>query len=916
MSYTTDFVIDSILLNAENRGEVKSVTLKSDILDATLRVRGGFSNLPATLDNVVEYYIPAFAQMLGEEKKLAEVDTFFVLVKNPQKVFDVVAPNVVLADSTRLSGRISKDMRRTRLNVRTSLARVGKVEVANFTLRSTVRDSALQLTAKANKVGNGSFSLHELNINTTLKAGRAAFTSEYKTAATSGNLKAEADIFRDRHGSLGVDVQFDSSQVALGNALWNLSKSSLRYEKERISIQRFKMENANQMLYADGFISKNLQDTLTCEVRNVDIAPLLHAVGAQKIDVTGEISGKASINGVLAPMPLFFANVKVLDVYVAKKEVGNITLQSFIEHNEKDVALQLNVERGGAEVLGVGGMVKPSGDVQATAKLNGVTLNYLNPVLADALSDIDGALSGNLKVSGSVWQLQLNGKLQLENGTLRVKILNSPYKVSGVVEVENSNMHMRDWLAADDKNTTSRVSFSLFNLTQPSKMSYTLKVEPKNFHVLDNNVLNSQHFYGQGYASGVVQINGKRGETNINAAATTEPNTQVSIPLTSREYAHAQQVGFIDFVTPISQSEAAKEKESVKVMVTSNLRADLDFKVTPDAEVQLVLNQNTGDVIKAAGTGDIKLEVQPANDIFRVFGTYNLMRGEYTVSIQNLLNLKFRVDNGSVINFNGNIDAATADIQASYKQLRVPLSGLFGDTTSRYMRPVPIDCKVRITGRLTAPTLEFSIDAPTVDAETRDRMRAQLNTDDNVVTQFMSLVLIGQFVQTQGSNSNAIASGLEGLTLSSFFSSQVAGLLSQVVEGLDVSMKVPAMIGQTADQEWGLTLSKSFGDRVLLSGSGELQSKRKLVDPNANSFVYDFNVQYMLDKQGRLRLSFFSHANDQYMEMAQSSNRFGMGMIYQEEFDDFADLWQTIFRRKRQLDSLKVEQEKRQEEKQ
>ena len=923
LSYEKDFVIDSLLLNADNRGEVKRITLKSDVLDATLRARGGLSNLPAALDRVVGFYLPAFSQMLDVDapqsgsavgsanKKLAEVDTFFILVKNPQKVLDVLAPSVAVADSTRLSGRISADVRRTRLNVRTASARVGDVEVAGFALQSAGRDSALLLTAKANRVGKGSFfSLREVSFNTTLKAGRAAFTAEYKTPIASGNVRAAAGVFRDTHGDLGVDVQLDSSQLALDNALWNLSRSSLRYEKERISIQHFKMENANQLLYANGFISSSLHDTLTCEARSVDIAPLLYAAGLQRVDVTGELSGRASINGALSPLPLFFADIKAVGVHAAKREVGNVALQSFLEHSEKDVTLQLNVERGGVEVLGVGGVVKPTGEVLATAKLNGVKVDYLNAVLGDALSDIDGAVSGSVKVSGAVRQPQLNGKLQLENGALRVKILNAPYKFSGAVEVENSNVHMREWLAADDKNTTSRVSFSLFNLTQPSKLSYTLKVEPKNFHVLNNNALNSQHFYGQGYTSGVVQINGKKGETIISAAATTEKNTQVSIPLTGKEYAHAQQVGFIDFVTPVSQREAAKEDESVRV--ASNLRADLDFKVTPDAEVQLVLNQNTGDVIKAAGTGDIKLEVQPVNDIFRVFGTYNLMRGEYTVSIQNLFNLKFRVDNGSVINFNGDIDAATADIQASYKQLRVPLSGLFGDTTSsRYTRPVPIDCKVRITGRLTAPALEFSIDAPTVDAETRDRMRAQLSIDDNVVTQFMSLILIGQFVQTQG-GANTFASNLEGLTLSNFLTSQFTGLLSQVFDGLDVSVKAPALIGQTAaEQDWGFMVSKSFGDRALLSVGGETQSKRKLVDPNASSFVYDFNVQYTLDKQGRWRLSVFSHANDQYVEMAQSSNRFGMGMIYQEEFDDLADLWQTLFRRKRQQDSLKAEQEKK-----
>jgi hypothetical protein len=171
----------------------------------------------------------------------------------------------------------------------------------------------------------------------------------------------------------------------------------------------------------------------------------------------------------------------------------------------------------------------------------------------------------------------------------------------------------------------------------------------------------------------------------------------------------------------------------------------------------------------------------------------------------------------------------------------------------------------------------------------------------------MSLILIGQFVQTQDGNAS-IASALEGNTLSAFLTSQIAGLISQVFEGVDVNVKAPAMLSQdaNANPDWGVTVSTNLGERLSLSGSVETQTRRKQVDPNASSYVGDFDVQYRIDKQGRLRLKAFSHANDQYVEMVQTnSNRVGVGLIYQEDFDDFADLWQALFHRKRQQDSLR-----------
>jgi hypothetical protein len=909
------FFVDTMRLNAKKMGEVKSITLTSDLLNATLQAKGGLSHAPATLNHVVGYYLPVFSQLLADEnlkKNIADTTpkpalnenaeyTFSLLIKKAQAAFSVLTPQLELADSTEIRGRIATNVQRTQLSLRTDSARVGQLKLKNFSLRSAVRDSLLQLTAKVDSATNGNLDLQKINLSSTLKAGRAELKSSYKTSIASGNLNAAAQVFRDAQGGIGVDVALDSSQVVLGDTAWHLSPSKLRYEKGNIAIQYFKVENGSQIIYANGFISNSLKDSLRCDVNGVSIAPLLQILGAKTPDITGTLSGKLKVNGVLSQSRDFFANVKASNVFVEKMEVGNLTLNSFSEQGEKDVSVQLRVERGGAEALSVGGVVKPSGEILAAAKLSGVNLDYLNPLLEGPLSDVGGAVSGNLKVMGQLKQPLLNGKLQVENGTLRVNILNTLYRLSGEVLVENSSLHMRDWQALDDKNTTSRANFSLYNVTQPDKIHFTLKVAPENFHVLNSMARRNENFYGQGYATGVVQINGGQGEVEVSAVATTNENTQVSIPLSGAQ--SAQQSNFIDFVTPVSGQNAKGKTKKNQLEAASNVKVDLDFRVTPDAELQLVLNENTGDVIKAAGNGDVKLEVQPASNIFRVFGAYTLQRGEYAVSIQNLFNLKFKINSGSVINFNGDIDAATADIQANYKQLRVPLAGLFDSTANvnnRYSRPVPINCGVHITGRLTAPTLKFSIEAPTVDVETRTLMQTRLNTDDDIVTQFMSLVLTGQFVPTDEGLGAMVAGGIGGSTLSNFLSAQLSGMLSQAFEGINVSVKVPTVGAQSAaEQDWGATFSLNPIERLSISGGVGQQHGRDVANPNNASMVYDADVEYTLDAEGKWRVKMFSHADNQYAEMMQTTgNRYGVGVVYQESFDSFTDLWQAIFRKK------------------
>ncbi len=912
----------AISLNVHQRGNVKMAELKSDLVDGHLQARGSVSALLPTLDSVVRYYIPALSPLVSSKKsapvkadpnkpikgkafavKKEQEYEFELRTKSVEKFFEIVTPGFMLADSTSVSGRFGADVGRVRLSVSTSAMRFGANKILNLSLRSTaVPDSSLSLKLKVDRFGLGDLSVDKLSANGKLRGGHLSLSADYATAIASGNLNAKVHLFKDRRNDLALDVALYPSKVVLGDTVWNLSPSQIRVEKKRYSISNFKLANEHQMMYVNGVISNSIRDSVDCELRSVYVRPLLRAFGS-KADLDGKVSGKARLNGLLSSSPVFFINMQASDIVIAKNEMGNLSLRSFME-DDKDISLYAELEKKGVEKLNLSGVLKPNGQLQTTAKLTGMEIAILNPLLKGVLSDISGTLDDNIEITGPLKDLRINGKLRLSNGALRVDFLNTLYQVQGPVEFDNSTMRMRNHVATDDKNRTAKLSFTLGNLTQPQKLYYQLKVEPRNFHVLNTTERNSDIFYGQAYATGVVQIQGKPGEVDISAAASTEPNTQLSIPLGGA--AQAQQSGLIDFVTPADKE--MKKKVVEKPVEPTNLNVELDFKVTPEAEVVLVLNQNTGDVIKAAGNGNLKLEVQPKNSIFRVFGDYTMQRGEYAVSIQNLLSIKFKIDNGSVIHFSGDIDAATSDIQASYRPLRVPLSGLFGDTVnSRYKHPVPIDCKVHMTGRLTAPDLKFSIDAPTVDSETRDRMQAQLSSEDNVLTQFLSLVLVGQFLP-QGNSS--FGETLGGATIGELLTAQMTSLVSQFVDA-NIAIKYTPATSSNPETQFGASVSKNlFSDRLSLSGNVDYQSQRKQTNPNSSDFTGNMEVSYMMDPQGKLRVKAFSHTDDQYSEMVQGSNRYGVGVVYQEEFDNFAELWKAMFRKKKAQDSPVKEPEK------
>ncbi|MDR3366674.1 MAG: translocation/assembly module TamB [Prevotellaceae bacterium] len=894
-----EFSADSILLEAKHIGDTELLTLKSDVLEASLNAKGGMMNMSPALDSMFRYFIPAYHHLLQvaspdsaallpskasiQPRKLEY--SFSLLTKNAEKLQLLLTPGFMVADSTLVSGCISSDISCVKLKINAPYVRYGGLNVADVRVSSAAQDSLLNFIINARQASLDNLKLQDLEMAGTLQNNLLSLASGYKTSIASGRVKTQVRFFENSRGKKGMDVELFPSTLALSDMRWKLFPSKIRIEDRRYTIDGFKLENELQRLHINGAISTSTSDTLLCELHNLSVAQLIRPLNS-KVELTGNVSGSIVARGLLAPMPLLSADVNASAVTLAHKPVGDITLHTSIAENEKDVTVKLSINKDGEENLSAVGTLTADGEMLATAKLNKVDLYHVEPLVEGALSDIGGTLSGELSATGRLRQLLLNGELYLSRGQLKVDYLNTTFKVSGPVAMENNTLQMRDITVTDEANNPGKLSFTLANITTPEKLHYSLTVAPNKFHVFNTTERHNDYFYGQGYATGTVQINGKRGETSIEGTATTNDKTAFSILLGSKGQAQAQNRSFIDFVSHDEVEVTKKKREEKEASVKPNIKVSLNLNATNDANLTLVLNQHTDNAIKASGSGNIKLEVEPAKNIFRLFGSYVMHRGEYSISIQNLVNKKFKIDNGSTISFNGEMAASTANVHASYK-VRAPLSDLFSDTTGRYERAIPIECKVNLTGSLTAPELKFSIEAPTADNETKDRMLAQLNTEDNMTIQFLSLLLIDRFMPQQDiSDYGQIGSA----TLGGLLFSQVSDLVSRFMN---------ASVGVTVDpsdrEDWGLSFNKDITDRITLNANVEHQSQRKLVNPNNSEYSRDVDLEVTLDKSGRVRVKAFNYSNDQYTEMVAGNSRYGLGIVYQEDFDSFEDLWRAIF---------------------
>jgi hypothetical protein len=173
----------------------------------------------------------------------------------------------------------------------------------------------------------------------------------------------------------------------------------------------------------------------------------------------------------------------------------------------------------------------------------------------------------------------------------------------------------------------------------------TVNMDKNDCLVLNTSQGDNELFYGTAYVSGVTTIKSGPNTLSFDISAKTGSGTSLFIPLNS-----GMSVSESSFVTFVNHDSAmmAKEKDLKNAASTStgsSLELNFDLDVTPDAEVQLLIDPKAGDVIRGNGSGKLNISLN-RNGEFKIFGDYAIEEGDYLFTLKNILNKKFEVEKG------------------------------------------------------------------------------------------------------------------------------------------------------------------------------------------------------------------------------------------------------------------------------
>jgi hypothetical protein len=213
---------------------------------------------------------------------------------------------------------------------------------------------------------------------------------------------------------------------------------------------------------------------------------------------------------------------------------------------------------------------------------------------------------------------------------------------------------------------------------------------------------------------------------------------------------------------------------------------------------------------------------------------------------------------------------------------------------------VPVYCDLDLSGKLTSPDIKFDVELPTVDQETRQTVASYLSNPDEMNRQVFSLLIIKSFLPVQQGASTSTTPTptiIPGIAGYSILSSQLTNLLNSISNKVNIGVNYNPATTYTPQEAQLLLTTELLGGRVLINtdisqiGTTSTGAQTE----NSNNVVGEAAVEYLLTKDGKLRVKAFNKANDNTaLNLLNAPYTQGAGVSYKESFNTFGELWDKI----------------------
>lgn len=895
--------LSNLSLSITNKQNKDNLRLNSDFGNVKMKGDIQFSTIYNEIVNQISEVIPNLTNTISNTKKQKNEWEYQIEVKNIKPLLSYFVPELTISKGTKILGEYSdnelyidctsplinyKEYSFKRMKSEFSFIHKKFEAITKFN-RITLKDS-IELTQCSFK-STGENNLFQSEVNWNQKKDKSEI--KWNTLFKENNV---------------IEFDFFPSNLFVLSKNWDIPRTfSIIYTPEKLTLSEVVIRHKNESLVCSGDFSKNEFDQAFLKVQNFDLSTLSNLSNIP-YTITGELNGNVILSSAFEN-PSVTGKSQITKLYINKQEIGDITSTGEWNNELKSIFLKGNLsykQQPSIQFTGNYFTQKSEDNINFELSFKNSDLQFTNAFMdPEIISNIQGEINGKLHLYGSTQKPILEGDLDLVGGKGKFALLNTNYQISGKILVDRYGFYTNNIPIKDEEGKTGSVVATIYHQNFENwnfDVSFNLEkditsipgmVQPiDRFLIMNTNYSDEEIYYGKGYGTGDVNINGTIDNLDITVNIQTKKGTNINFPM--YQTSTFEEDNFIVF----------KDKKSNKLVVPqlkyTGLSLDLNFKITPEAKLKLIFNEQLEDEITAFGYGDINIQLDQNNNV-KMNGIYRIKNDNTNVSTYNFvlgpIKQLFIIQENGTISWNGDPYIAKVDM-TTYYTVNTNLKEIMPiQSASQSIQEVR--CNLRLNETILKPNVSFEIELPKTTTGVSDDAKAavaRINANkDELNKQFFSLLLWKKF-QPFLSNSNSVGTNYVADLVSNQINSLLGDLSKEVKFNVIYNVANTSDLSQSdltqaqASSKLAVGVTKNFLDgKLLLNGTFGRSTLNNQSDIQ-NQLIGNLNVEYKLNESGTLRLNGFNETNDFNTSLQLNSKTTqGIGLNYQEEFTKISD---------------------------
>jgi len=889
--------IDSVHLKANGLGKERSLTINSDILDASITGQYDLNTIPSYYKALAKRYIPSLKMDMvpfGDQ-----IFQFDLRIKRFEPIAELVVPGLEIEDQAVFIGNFDSPNNIATVNGFVKKLKYKGIIVNNIIVDENTSTNQLQAIVTSDRVDlNDSLYMKNVNISNILRNDSLSLNVKLSNADDANQLDLNGLVEFANDTTARVSIL--PSILKINSEDWKIQeKVRINFHQGKTEISNFDLSNGEQLLTIDGTLSDDPKDLLAVGFKKFNLKTINPFVKTLGVQLSGEANGKTKLYNVLKS-PRISDSLRIDSLGFNKIYIGTLTDTSSYDRNSNLANIYTNIMAGDKETLKLtGNLNMEQKEIDLNVKLDDSELAVLEPFVNELVSDLKGKISTDLSVKGPFSQPLINGDLSFDQGKMTINYLKTTYTLNDEVTVNNSVINIADLKLLDTEGNEA-IANGTVDLNNINTPTLDVIVEAKDFMALNTTEKDNPIYFGRAYGTGTFKFKGPTNKMSIDIDAKTEKGTVFNLPLNSSETVSSKD--FINFVS--------KDTAVVVDRKTSFDGLTMSLKLNVDANSTANIYTSLGKLSGRGYSKNLDLNINSLGD-FEMSGDYIIESGSFDFTAQEVINKKFNIRQGGTIRWTGNPTAAQINLKAIYS-LRASLSDLYTAANrdgSNADERVLTEVEMSLTGSLMKPDPRLDIFFPSNPA-IKEEMQSYFNDENNRNLQALSLILRRSFAPGTGKEAlgKQLTSGVAATATELLFN-QFNNVLSTLnLNFVDINIRSLSEANASF---------RFFNERVILNaGIVDRRSTNDLspIGFTRNNVGSEVEVLTLIKKDGTLVGKLANKPPTQQnifnTGFSQNTNVTSLGLIYTQQFDSFSEFLKRITGEYKRAQKKKADEEK------